>query len=166
MIYRFLLIIALILFTYYRLAKAENCSDLQTQSIIKKARIITTDVPKHLEGAVIIVRNKDGRESQVSANNFKVVPRKQQFIVTETNKHTERLCKVNGKQKNLLLIGGRRDHKDLDVRVNGNMATVSSEKGLVLDAGYMLQNINDSTIGLGIGIDTNGTLKGLVGVEF
>lgn len=147
-------------------ANAADCTDVQTTNAQVQTSTITTDVPKHLQDAVIVIRLKDGRESQVSANQFKVVPRKQQHLITEVKTHTERVCKVSGKEKNLLMVGGRRDHKDLDIRVNGKTATVESEKGLVLDAAYMRQNIFNTNLGVGAGIDTNGTLKGIIGVEF
>jgi hypothetical protein len=157
-----------ILFTLILLAvctsNADNCTNIQTQSVVNKTKVITTDVPKHLKDASILIRTNDGRISWFSANKFKIVPRKQQYIVTERIVHTDRLCKV--KDKNILMVGARRDHQDLDTRINGKTATVQSEKGLVLDAAFMRKNISDSALGLGIGIDTNGTLKGLVGVEF
>lgn len=148
------------------LAFASDCTDVQQKEEIKEERLINTDVPKHLQDATIIIRTKDGRESTVSANQFKVVSRKQQFIVTKVKEHTERTCKVSGKEKNLLMFGGRRDHKDIDTNVVGKTATVSSEKGLVVDATYMRQNVLDSKLGVGAGIDSNGTLRGVVGVEF
>lgn len=147
-------------------AFSADCTDVQSKEKVEATKEINTDIPKHLQDAVIIIRTKDGRESQVSANKFKVVPRKQQFIVTETSKHTERVCKVSGKEKNLIIVGGRRDHTDLDIRVSGQTATVKSEKDLVLDAGYMRQNIFDTNLGVGASVDTNGTLRGMVGVEF
>lgn len=145
---------------------ASDCTDVQQKEEIKEERLINTDVPKHLQDATIIIRTKDGRESTISANQFKVVPRKQQFIVTKVKEHTERTCKVSGKEKNLLMFGGRRDHKDIDTNVVGKTATVSSEKGLVVDATYMRQNVLDSKLGVGAGIDSNGVVRGVVGVEF
>lgn len=155
-----------ILILLFNLAFASDCTDVQTTNAQVQTSEITTDIPKHLQDATIIIRTKDGRESQVSANKFKVVPRKQQHLITEVKTHTERICKVSGKEKNLLMVGGRRDHKDLDIKVSGKTVTVESEKGLVLDAAYMRQNIFDTNLGVGAGVDTNGTLKGMIGLEF
>lgn len=155
-----------ILIMLLNFAFASDCTNVQTTDMDVQTSTISTDVPKHLQDAIIIIRTNDGRESQVSANKFKVVPRKQQHLITEITTHTERVCKVSGKEKNLLMLGGRRDHKNLDVRVNGKTATVESEKGLVLDAAYMRQNIFNTNLGVGAGVDTNGTLKGIVGIEF
>jgi hypothetical protein len=155
-----------ILIFILNLAFADNCTDVKSSSSVEKQQVISTDVPSHLKDAVIIVRTKDGRESQVSANQFKVVPRKQQYLVTETKEHTERVCKVSGKDNNLVSFGARRDHTGLNKSVNGSTGIVSSEKGLVIDAGYMRQNILDSNLGLGGSIDTNGTLRGTLGVTF
>lgn len=148
---------------------ASDCTDVQTVNAQVQTSTITTDVPKHLEDAEVCILYKSGPNLGyhcVPAKKFKVVPRKQQHLVTEVKTHTERVCKVSGKEKNLLMVGGRRDHKDLDTRVVGNTATVESEKGLVLDAAYMRQNIFDSKLGVGAGVDTNGTLRGVIGVEF
>ena len=155
-----------ILILLFNLVFASDCTDVQTTNAEVQTSEITTDVPKHLQDAVIVIRLKDGRESKVSSNQFKVVPRKQQHLITEVKTHTERVCKVSGKEKNLLMVGGRRDHKNLDTRVNGKTVTVESEKGLVLDAAYMRQNIFDTNLGVGAGVDTNGVVKGLVGFEF
>lgn len=164
--YYFLMLVVLGVVALSISAKAETCTVDVVTSESEANHVINTDVPKHLQDAVIIVRTKDGRESQVSANQFKVVPRKQQRLVTVVKYNTQRTCKVNTKDKNLLMVGGRRDHRDLDIRVNGKTATVESEKGLVLDAAYMRQNLFDSALGIGAGIDTNGTLRGIIGVEF
>ncbi len=56
-------------------------ADAQTCSTLKQD--VNTPVPKGLEDAEIIVRTKDGKEHRMSANDFKVVKRKQQFKVKE-----------------------------------------------------------------------------------
>lgn len=144
---------------------ALDCTDIKSQNEVQEEQVITTDVPKHLKDAVIIVRTADGRESQVSANNFKVVPRKQQRLVTKVKEHTERTCKA-GEKKNLLFVGGRRDHVDLDQSVVGKTGVVTSEKGPVLDINYMRKNLGNTPLGIGAGVDTNGVVRGMVGVEF
>lgn len=149
------------------LAFASDCTDVQQKQEVKEEQVITTDVPNRLVGKEICIRDpKTGVSDCFSTEKFKVVPRKQQRIVTKVTEHTERTCKVAGKEKNLLMVGGRRDHKDIDTNVVGKTATVSSEKGLVVDATYMRQNVLDSKLGVGAGIDSNGTLRGVVGVEF
>jgi hypothetical protein len=145
---------------------AQDCTETVGQEQVEKVQQISTDVPKHLVDAVIIVRTKDGRESQVSANQFKVVPRKQQFIVTETSKLSKQVCKVDVKDKNMVILGGRRDHTGLTKEVNGNVGVLSSERGAVFDAGYMRKNLFGTPLGVGGSVDTNGTLRGTVGVEF
>lgn len=149
--------------------KAEDCTDTQQKNEVQEEQVITTDVPNHLKDAKVCIFYPSGPNLGyhcVPAEKFKVVPRKQQRLVTKVKEHTERICKVSGKEKNLLMFGGRRDHKNLDTRVNGKTATVESEKGLVLDASYLRQNIFDSKLGVGAGVDSNGTLRGIIGVEF
>jgi hypothetical protein len=159
-------LIITVVFLFSLNVNADSCVDTNSQEKVENTKEINTDVPKHLQDAVIIVRTKDGRESVVSANKFKVVPRKQQFIVTETSKHTQRVCKVSRDDKNLVIVGGRRDHTGLSKSINGNTGVLSSDRGLVMDAGYMRQNVFDSNLGIGGSVDTNGTLRGTVGISF
>lgn len=141
--------------------------------------IVTEDVnslaPKGLEGAVIIVRRADGKETSVPIEKFKVVKRVQQFKTFQTtemiscNTNTETIVKEMEKDnKNTVMVGGRRDYTTLDtnVSVDGKKATVSSKKDAVLDLSYLRRKLFDSPIDAGAGVDTNGAVRGIIGLDF
>lgn len=150
----------------------ESCKETETVAISEKKEDVNTPTPEQLKDAIILVKTKDGKIQEMKASDFKVVPRKQQFKVRERTIVKKQECqpvvivKQAEEKKNLLAIGARRDHTDLDARVNGNVGTLSSEKGLVLDLSYTRQQILDTPFALGVGLDTNGVLRGLVGIEF
>src|SRR5690606_27362097 len=80
-------------FLFSNQVMAESCTSSSSEEVVTATTEISTDVPSHLRGATIIVRTKDGRESSVPAERFKVVPRIQQFLVAKTQKNTETVCK-------------------------------------------------------------------------
>lgn len=126
---------------------------------------INTPTPKGLEDAVIIVRTKSGKEYAMSANEYKVVPRVQQFVTKERDYNTV-ACIPNDKQeKNLVMWGVRKDFTGLSTEISSNEAKVRATKDIVIDMSYMREQVIDN-IGFGIGVDTNGTPRAMVGVEF
>lgn len=140
---------------------------------------VNTPVPLELKDAKIVVRTKDGKEREVSANDFKVVPRKQQFKIKETVVKDKTVCaacvpievevvrEVPSKEnKNLLMLGVARDYTDLSLEQSGNQVKVFSNKGLVFDLSYYRSRMFESNLGLGLGINTNGAPRGFVGLEF
>jgi hypothetical protein len=76
------------------IAGEERCEDFSSGEQIEEQLNISTDVPNFLKGATIIVRLANGKESVLSADKFKVVPRKQQFIVTKTKISNTKLCVI------------------------------------------------------------------------
>lgn len=143
---------------------------------------VNTPVPKDLEGATIIIKTKDGKERFFQSSEFKVVPRKQQFKIKERMVVATEMCPriviprpimvVMGepKLKNLFMVGVRRDFTELDETVSGNKITLYSQKAIILDATYyrsgLINDMVSQKIGAGLGLDTNGTLRGIIGVEF
>lgn len=73
----------------------ESCDEETTGTQVTGQKEINTDVPNFLKGATIIVKLKDGTETKVPAEKFKVVPRKQQFLVTATETSTLKTCTKN-----------------------------------------------------------------------
>lgn len=161
----FTLVFAVVVF-FMNEAYAKECKTLSKSDVQEVKEDVNTEVPKGMEGAVIIVRTKDGRESSVPIEKYKVVPRKQQFKVTKTNTTEKMLCEAD-ETKNMIVVGGRKDHRDLDVDVSsdGKTASVVSEKGLVLDASYIRRKAI-GPVGAGVGIDTNGTPKAMLSIDF
>lgn len=150
----------------------KSCNKTETVTVHEEKVDVNTPTPKELEDAVILVKRKDGKVVEMKASDFKVVPRKQQFKVKERTVVQQIKCQpitivLEAEQKkNLLALGARRDFVDLNKSVNGNVGTLSSERALVLDLSYMRQQILDTDFGLGVGLDTNGTLRGIIGYEF
>lgn len=155
-----------LLFTV-QLVNAESCSTSTDSTTVDKLEDVNTKVPKALEGATITITLKNGKTEVLKAEQYKVVKRVQQFKVVERTNATTKMCTrdVDGK-KNLVMIGARRDHTGLSKSINGNVGTVSSERDLVLDAAYMREKVFKSNFGIGAGIDTNGTVRGILGLEF
>lgn len=137
---------------------------------------VNTPVPKSLEDAEIIIRTKDGKEQKMSANEFKVVKRKQQFKVRE--KIVERPVYITTEivrtkevsTKNTVFLEARHDFTRLstDVTTNGSSvsAKVNSEKNMIFGINYMRRELFDTRFGLGLGLDTNATVKGYLGYDF
>ena len=125
----------------------------------------TTDVPSHLKGATIIVRLADGRESSVPAEKFKVVPRKQQFIVTRTEKQKLISCVNNTPNKNRAsLVGGYGSRNGLTVSSNGSVVEVENKVGLV--GGLQYQRLITDKLSIGVQGQTNKTGSVLIGLDF
>lgn len=60
---------------------------------------VNTPVPKELKDAIIMVKTKDGHEHIMNINDFKVVPRKQQFKIKERVVSLESAEKVSKNEK-------------------------------------------------------------------
>ena len=156
------------LLTISSFANATECKKMSEEKSADEVQDVNSSVPKGLEGSVIIVRTKDGKESSVPIEKFKVVPRAQQFKVTKTKVTEKMLCEVDVlPDKNMVMVGARRDHVNLESSVSNDKksATISSKKDIVVDAAYMRTRVL-GPVGAGVGIDTNGVVKGILGVEF
>lgn len=155
----------LILFTTQ--AFAENCTESTSAAKVDEQMEIKTDVPKHLKGAMIIVRLADGRESQVPAEKFKVVPRKQQYLVTKTSTETVRSCtNLDHNRNRVSLMGGEgpTGHLDRDSSSAPGKVSVESERGAVGGAQY--QRLLNDRWSLGIQGQTNKTGMVMIGLDF
>lgn len=155
------LIILLSLINFSSFTKAEDCQESVSQEKTIEQNQINTDVPKYLEGAVIIVRQKDGKESVVPAEKFKVVPRKQQFLITRTEK-TKTLSCV--KRNRASLVVGRGSKPGLDSSTNGSVVEVESRVGAV--GGLQFQRLLNKTLSVGGQVQTNKTTSVLLGIDF
>lgn len=152
----------LILFLISTTASAE-CFN-KTESTSWEDKIMSrVQQPKELEGAQIAVITKDGQVYTFPAEDYMVAKRVRLVKTVNTKNSLVRIC--DGK-KNEVILGARRDHTGLSVATSPNTATVRSEKGLVLDATYIRKDLFKEGVGAGLGIDTNGTPKAVIGVEF
>lgn len=158
----------LIMLLFVSVARAEDCSDAVSSSEVKEQMEIKTDVPKYLEGATIIVRLKDGKESVVPAEKFKVVPRKQQYLVTKVQNDIVRMCKSNLKNR-LSVVAGSGPNGKLYRSSSGSYVKVENEQGLVGGVQYQRQTgivIFGKEINAGLLYQDNSTFSGTAGFDY
>lgn len=142
---------------------SETCSTTQGKEEAESTLEIKTDVPSHLKGATIIIRTADGKESSVPAEKFKVVARKQQFIVTKTKQTLKTSCSTDPDKNRVSVMIGNGTKEGLDVSRTDNTETVESKVGAVVGAQYqrlVTKKISVSLIGqsnktalVGVGLD-------------
>jgi hypothetical protein len=138
----------------------QTCSETADQ--VTEQKEIKTDVPNFLKGATIIIRLADGRESSVSAEKFKVVPRKQQFVVTKTK--STLLCSASEKNR-VSVLGGFGATSDLKSnKPSQDKTTIKAEKGLV--GGVQFQRKVSDRISIGAQGQSNKTISVLLGLDF
>lgn len=147
------------------LANEPMCTDHVGHSESKERLEINTDVPSHLKGAVIIVRRADGKETVVPAEKFKVVPRKQQFIVTKVETNNIKLCISNELLKNRAsLLAGYGSKNGLSTSTEGNNTVVETSTGVV--GGVQYQRMLNDRLSIGAQGQTNKTGSLLLGLDF
>lgn len=159
------LIVIFTLLTTHQLI-AENCVRDEQTKLEDVVHVVDTSIPAHLKGAKITVTLADGRSSTVAAEQFMVVPRKQRTVVGQNKSSvTSLVCRQDSK-KNILMLEARKDVTDLDVETVSKTANVYSERSIVPGLNYYRRELMDSAIGAGIGVDANGTVKGMIGTDF
>ncbi len=153
------------------MAKTE-CSTTQSQEQVEEQMEIKTDVPKHLEGATITITLKDGRTSTVPAEKFKVVPRKQQFIVTKTSTMSKEMCTVeDSKRHRVSVLGGHGAQEGLSSNRSQapSRVTVESNVGAVVGAQYQYRTdlkLLDKPVSVGGQLQSNETGSVMIGIDF
>lgn len=157
-----LLIILAMHLSAFSLVQAQECTT-QAKDVVFKI----DNTPKAMfKNAKIIVKLDNGKEYTYDASKYMVVPRKQ---YTKVGQSTETMCKAKSR-KNSVMVGVRNDHAGMDAQTkvvpNGVSAKVESKKALVPDLNYYRREILDSHLGLGAGVDANGTLRGIIGLDF
>jgi hypothetical protein len=146
---------------------SDDCKTSTGEELAMERLEINTDVPKWLQGATIIVKQADGKESIVSADKFKVVPRKQQFIVTKTKQESVTMCKTEGasrKHNRVSLLGGYGSNGKLSTTSSASKATVEQEYGPV--GGLQYQRSLSDTLSIGVQGQTNKNSSLLLGIDF
>lgn len=142
---------------------AENCSTSSKVDSSKERMEIKTDVPKFLEGATIVVRLKDGTETSVPAEKFKVVARKQQFIITLIQQDTTTLCSAEINKNRISLNVGQGPKGTLSTTKTASKVEIESQVGTIGGLQYQRlitdkisisgQVLNNDTGLLGVGLD-------------
>lgn len=164
-------IATIIMLTFVSTTFAEEaCVEQVGQEQTTGQEVINTDVPNFLKGAMITVTLADGKTSTVSAEKFKVVPRKQQFITTRTEKTKVISCTTPSNYKNRVsVLGGHGAKGGLDTNSSNypNEVDVSSKTGFVAGLQYQraLPFISDR-LNIGVQGQTNKTFSGMLGLDF
>lgn len=128
------------------------------------------EAAKYLKDAKILVKLANGKEYRFDASQFKVVARTQVKKVTQVTKEKLVSCtEAQEENKNLLIGGLRRDIKDVNKTYSSTSSSqtlrLESEKGLIPEAGYMRRKVIGN-VGVGGTVDSEGTGKLLIGLEF
>lgn len=149
---------------------AQECSETESLVTEPVSYSVNTTIPKHLVGATICITLSGGGSSCVPSEKFMIVPRKQVTVLGE-NKTVTKAVKCSRvvqspSKKNMVFADVRKDHRGLDIKTEGSTASVESKKGLVPSINYYRRELLDSPVGAGLGIDTNGTVKGTLGLDF
>lgn len=153
-----------------------------SESVQEDVRVTTTDVntpvPKSLEGATILVKTKDGAIHEMRIEDYKVVPRKQQLKVTERTitKKQQAVApvivqeKVDSRRKNTVFLDVRKDFVRLEKQVQASptetQVRIDSRRDAVVGLNYMRHGLLFEQSAIGVGIDTNATLRLMGGVSF
>jgi hypothetical protein len=148
----------------------ETCNedvDVRNEDVVYT---VNKDMPKYLEGATITVTLANGKSSTVPAEKFMVVPRVQKTVVGQNVLIAKKVTCSKSGNKNLLIGEVRKDvtgHETKTEAIPGGIqSTTSSVKEVVPGINYYRRELFDSSLGAGVGVDTNGTVKGLIGIEF
>ena len=144
----------------------ETCSTDVGAETTQEQLEIKTDVPSHLKGATIIIRTADSKESSVPAEKFKVVPRKQQFIVTKTKQESKTTCSVEtikpNRKNRVSLLAGNGPAEGLDRTVTPDKVTIESRTGAMV--GAQLQHLFTERVSGAVQLQTNQT--GAIGIGY
>jgi len=143
---------------------SEKCTTDSTREIVQEQLEIKTDVPSHLKGATIIVRLADGKESVVPAELFKVVPRKQQFLVSKTKVVSKLTCSPELNKNRLTILAGNGPENELGVSKTSSSVTVESQMGAI--GGLQYQRMILDGLSLGVQAQTNDSVLLNIGLDF
>jgi len=142
----------------------EKCSTSNSEEVATEKKLLSTDVPNHLKGAMITITLADGRQSTVHAERFKVVPRKQQWIVTKTLSSSTTMCSNDPEKNRISLLAGHGARAGLNRSVDDDGATVKSRVGVVGGAQY--QRLITDKLSIGVQAQTNKTGSLMLGLDF
>ena len=157
-------------FSTLSLVNAQECSEQVSTQVNPVKYQVNKNLPKYLQGATITVRLANGKETTVPAERFMVVPRSQQFVVGQAVNTSKTLtCKAKSKRNNVI-VDVRRDFVGVN-KVSSSTSIsqtlkVTSDKALIPAINYYRRQVLESDLGLGLGVDSSGTLRGMLGIEF
>jgi hypothetical protein len=144
---------------------SDTCTIVSSSEEVLETQLIGTDVPSHLKGAKIIIQQADGKISEVPAEKFKVVPRKQQRIVTKVASQTLKSCKEISFRKNRVsALAGIGQKEGLSKDVSPDRIDVETRTGLV--GGLQYQRSLNDRFSVGAQAQTNKTGSLMIGLDF
>lgn len=143
-------------------AFALDCSTSSNAEEVTETRELTTDVPSHLKGAIIMIILADGTHSAVPAEKFKVVPRAQQFLITKTKQLDKTTC--TPEKNRLSLLAGNGPKEGLSRYKTSSTVTVESKVGTV--GGLQYQRLLDHGVNVGIQGQSNESVLVNIGIDF
>lgn len=154
------IIYILLMLTTARGLAAEQCST----STATETKIITTEVPEPLKGKLIVIIDRATGEvlHQMSVEEYKVVPRRQERLVVK-----EKIsCVEKGLANRVSLLAGYGAQGGLDdTRDHGpGQVRVESQVGFVGGAQY--QRLLNKNLSLGVQIQSSETALGIIGLDF
>jgi hypothetical protein len=142
----------------------ENCVTKAEATSIEEQLEIKTDVPKHLKGAVICVVKEDHKMSCVPAEKFKVVPRRQQFIVTKLKQLDKITCSAELNKNRIAVLAGHGAKEGLESSSNSSSVSVQSRVGQV--NGIQYQRLITDKLSIGVQKQNNETTSAIIGLDF
>lgn len=159
-------LLTLILLFSTNVALAETCTTSSQEETVEHQMMIDTSVPKYLVGATICVKQLNGKETCFLAEKFKVVPRKQQFIVQKTKQKDIISCETKAeKEKNRIsVMAGNGTQSGMDVEKTPSKVTIENKVGPV--GGLQYQRLITEKISLGGQVQTNDSVMVNIGLDF
>ena len=146
--------------SFAAVCRTTNSSDQVTETLL-----ITTDVPSHLKGATITVTKANGETSVVPAEKFKVVPRKQERLISKTLEKETVTCLENTNPKNRVsLLGGYGPKNGLTKDVSSDKVDIESNTGL--NAGLQYQRVVHKDVSVGAQVQSNQAGSLMIGLDF
>lgn len=139
----------------------ESCKEVEE---ILESKDINTPTPESLKGATIIVKQKDGSLKEMSTDDFKVVPRKQQFMITKVKASSNCATQKSSKKNRISLVGGYAPSGSIDQSNNGNVAKI--ETRFSPNIGLQYQRSLGDYLSLGLQGLSNKSIELLVGFDF
>lgn len=156
-----LIIIAFIFLLFTLTAKAADCRTTSGEAL--ETKVISTNVPAHLKGAKIIIVLANGQQSEAPAELFKVVPRKQQYLLTKVS-HTISCSSESHEKNRVSLLGGFGPQGGLKKTQSSSRVDIETESGLVGGLQYQRKISKDFSVGVQGQSNKSGLIS--VGVDF
>lgn len=159
------LLMLLIPFNVY----ANDCSE--TRNVVTEDVVynVDTKMPQALKGAEITVKAADGKTYTFKAEEFMVVPRKQQNVLGQNKTILSKVQCSADTDKNIVSIEARKDIKNNHVResTKGSTKTLDlvTTKDVIPGVNYFRREVIGD-VGVGAGVDTNKVIKATIGIEF